>query len=137
MTFSFLQTIHLVLRGRVLMGPATATLSTAMGCTTAEMALMSSTAVSEADTKGLISKNSFADIWFHWNWFVIVTIWIGMVNSVILFNYSTSSECHSPCRISASANKQAIIICWLLNIKHSMVLCLLMYYYSPLHFLCY
>lgn len=32
----------------MLMGPATATLSTAMGCRTAEMALTSSTAVSEA-----------------------------------------------------------------------------------------
>lgn len=41
------------------MGRATTTPSTAMGCTTAEMALTSSTAVSKADPKGLISKNSF------------------------------------------------------------------------------
>lgn len=63
--FLFFQTIPLVLRRRVLMGPATATLSTAMGCKTAEMALTSSTAVSEADASGLISKNRFADIRFH------------------------------------------------------------------------
>lgn len=49
MFWFFFQTILLVLRRRVLMGPATATLSTAMGWRTAEMALTSSTAVSEAD----------------------------------------------------------------------------------------
>lgn len=48
--FLLLQTIPLVLRRRVLMGPATATLSTAMGCRTAEMALTSPTAVSEAES---------------------------------------------------------------------------------------
>lgn len=99
------------------------------------MALTSSTAVSEADASGLISKNSFADIWFHLNWFIFGLVWISMVNLAILFNYSTPSRCHSPCRVSASANKQAIIIYSLLNMKHSMVSCLLIYYYSHLFFI--
>lgn len=71
------------------MGPATTTLSTAMGCRTAETALTSPTAVSEADRliKGLFGRNSFAAICCHWNWFITVTTWISIVNFAICSSY--------------------------------------------------